>query len=69
MSKGIQLVDPELKKEMAEALGQDRISDKIASILDMTSKGVAIEMAYQLVTGKDKMLDSTKTELKRKPKR
>ena len=65
-SKGTQLIDPAIRKQMAEALEVSHISDKTALILDMVSKGHSIDIAHRMVTGKDKLSDSTKTHLKKK---
>lgn len=66
MGKGIQLVEPEVKRQMAEALGLDRVSDKTAAILTMASQGMSVDIAHKLVTGKDRLPDSTKCEIKKK---
>jgi hypothetical protein len=66
MSKGIQLVDPEVRKDIAKALEVSHVSDNTARILQLTSKGVAIEEAHKLVTGKDRLPEATKSNIKRK---
>jgi ABC-type branched-subunit amino acid transport system ATPase component len=66
MAKTTHMINPDKKKEMCEALGLQKIADKTASILDLNSKGVALEIAHQLVTGKESIPDSTKSELKGK---
>lgn len=60
------LADPVIKREMADALGIAHISDNTARILQLHSKGIALEDAHRLITGKERLPDSTKTNLKKK---
>lgn len=66
MKNTLDMVDPELKQTMANTLGLAHISDKTALILDMMDKGHSIEVAHKLVTGKDRLPDSTKSNINKK---
>jgi len=64
MPSPVTLADPALKEDIAKALGITHCSDKVARILDLLRKGVELETAFHLITGKTPIPPATKSHYK-----
>jgi hypothetical protein len=69
MDKGVQLVDPELRRDIAQALGVAHVSNNTALILDLVRKGYSLDIAHRMVTGKHNLSQATESNLKNKSKK